>query len=199
MRHARVSKRVLSLSLISLLLPSVVSAATWNEGTNGDLSGDRLSPTSLTLSLGTNSVTATSGGSPTVDREYLHVTLPAGLQLSAINVASYAGTDSKAFIGVQSGSTMTVDPAAPSAATLLGYYHFLEDDLGTNVLDDMATGPGAIGFTPPLAGSDYTFWMQQTGAPATYQLDFVTVPEPAGLTLLAVAGAALFAGRRARG
>jgi hypothetical protein len=52
-----------------------------------------------------------------------------------------------------------------------------------------------MGFTPPLTGSTYTWWIQQTGASlVTYQLDFVVTPEPATIGIM-VTGA-LMVGRR---
>ena len=70
--------------------------------------------------------------------------------------------------------------------------------LGTNILDDMGVGSGAIGFIPPLGAGTYSFWLQQTGgAVIGYGLDFVVVPEPtaAGLLSLGLLGLA-FVGRR---
>ena len=67
-----------------------------NESVNGDLSGDRLNPNAFTLTAGVSSIIATSN---TGDREYVALTIPGGLQLSSVVPASYAGTDTTAFIG----------------------------------------------------------------------------------------------------
>jgi hypothetical protein len=40
-------------------------------------------------------------------------------------------------------------------------------------LPEIGDGAGAQGFNPPLTGSTYTFWLQQTEENSTYQLDFV--------------------------
>lgn len=49
--------------------------------------------------------------------------------------------------------------------------------MGTDILDDMGTGAGAIGFTGPLTGSVYTLWLQQAGpAVTTYTLDLFVGP-----------------------
>jgi hypothetical protein len=56
-----------------------------------------------------------------------------------------------------------------------------------------------MGFTPPLAAGNYTFWIQQTGAnSATYTLDFRVTPEPGTLALLGISAAVGVAIRRRR-
>jgi len=65
--------------------------------------------------------------------------------------------------------------------------------LGTDLLSAMATGPGAIGFTPPLTAIDHTFWIQQTGpAAASYRSDFVVVPAQAALSAFGLGAAGAF-------
>ena len=81
-----------------------------------------------------------------------------------------------------------------SGGSLRGYVHFGPgpfgpNNVGTDILDDMGgpAGPGA-----------YTVWMQQAGSPATYRMDFVVTPEPAGLALFGLAGIAFATGARRR-
>jgi hypothetical protein len=165
-----------------------------NESINGDLSGDRLNPAAYSLTLGINSLIATSN---TGDREYVKLTLPPATQLSQLVLSSYAGTDQIAFIGVQAGSTFTEPPTGTNVANLLGWSHFGPGvgNVGQNFLPSVGTGAGSMGFTPPLTGSTYTWWIQQTGASlVTYQLDFVVTPEPATIGIM-VTGA-LMVGRR---
>ena len=104
------------------------------------------------------------------------------------------------FIGVQRGTQFTESAGAPNVANILGYTHFGAGNgtLGTDILDNMGTGAGAIGFTPPLTAANYTFWSQETSAsPATYTLDFqVTavpnaVPIPGGAFMLLAAALAI--------
>jgi hypothetical protein len=195
-----VNVRSVSLAcLIALAMsPQHAFAATFDESVNGDLSGNRLNPTHLTLSAGVHSVTATTGRLPSeeeviYDQEYLRIDLPAGHKLVAINMEAYDSLDGTAFIGVQSGTTFSFDPedARDNVGSLLGWAHFgLSEDhnIGDDILPSIgAAGRGAIGFTPPLTGLSFTFWIQQTGDDTTYQLDFVVaaVPEPAALILTA--------------
>lgn len=169
MRHAILG------ALASLLLLASPSEAVvlHDEGSAGDLSNDRLAPTALFPAVGTNSIIATSVFG---DREYFSLTLPAGTQLEAINLVSFSTAD-LAFIAVQSGSTFTEPPTGANVTKILGYTHFGPDGGATgDILDDMGTGAGAIGFAPPLPSGTYTFWAQQLNGPTTYRLDFVVAP-----------------------
>ena len=171
---------------------SAAAGTVWNEfGPQGDLSNDRLAPTLLSLSSGTNSVT---GAVTAGERDYFRITVPDGASLAQIVLAAY-GTNNRGFFAIQEGTQITVDPAAASAAPLLGYVHTAGTLRGTDILDDMGAGFGAMQFTPPLGPGDYSFWMQQVNAVlTTYTFDLVIVPEPsvaslfaAGLVALAIA------------
>lgn len=173
---------------IGLAAGPAAAVVVHDESIHGDVSNDRLSPTAYVLSSGTNSLLATSVSG---DREYVRFTVPAGFQLSQVVLASYAGIDGTAFIGVQAGSTLTEPPTGTNVANLLGWTHFGPGpgNVGTDILDNIGVGAGAIGFTGSLSAGDYTFWIQQTGAnAATYQMDFVVVPAPAAAGLLGLAG-----------
>lgn len=141
----------------------------YNETTNGDISGDPASPLALDLAEGVNSLQATSAAG---DIEYVTVTVPEGSQLDSVELASYTSEDEIAFAAVQEGSVFTEPPTGTNVENLLGYSHFGADDLGDDILDNLASGEGAIGFTSPLPSGEYTFWLQQTGEPSTYTLDF---------------------------
>lgn len=204
--HRTVRPVLLALPLI-VAGPLAANAQTlWNEGTQGDLSGDRLHPTGVSLNLGDNRLIATTQSG---DLEYLTFSIPTGKELSHLYVDSYSSSDGKAFFGIQQGSTLTVaanPPPAPSA--LLGYSHFGNNAAGATVGSDflalVGTGFGAQGFTPPLQANTYTVWIQQLGTATNYQLDFVisAVPEPAETTAavagLLVAGAVMRSARRSR-
>jgi hypothetical protein len=168
----------------------------WDESVNGDLSGDRLNPNHFILAQGTSTVIATSN---TGDREYVNFTVPAGLTFSALNHITWQSVDEIGFMAIQTGTTFTEPPTGTNVANLLGYSHFGPGagTVGLDMLPFLATGPGAMGFTPPLPSGDYTFWIQQTGANlATYTLDFVVTPEPSSAALV---GLLALAGVRRRG
>jgi hypothetical protein len=174
--------RVLWLSALLSNVGVCSAGIAWNESINGDLSNNRSNPTAVTVGTGSNLLIATSGG-PGPDRDYFRFTIPAGYQLTGIYLNQYTSLfDGKAFIGVQTGSAITVNPTDPSPAPLLGYAHFGPDvELLTppfNYLSAIGTGVSAIGFTGPLGPGEYSFWTQQTsaGSPSTYQLDFVVEP-----------------------
>jgi len=186
MGRSRVLSGFIALAAYVLFTGSAIGT-TYTEGTNGDLGNVGTSPTNVTLTNGSNLIT---GSTVSGDRDYLHVTLPGGSSLSQILLNSYSAAD-LSFMGVQSGTQVTVDPTAGTATGLIGWTHFGPALVGTNILDDVGAGNtnGATGFTPPLTGSDYSFWIQQTGATLTnYQFDFVVVPEPSAVAMLVLAG-----------
>jgi hypothetical protein len=184
-------------------IPCAARAFSYAEGTNGDLSGDRLSPTALVASPGANTL---SGSTVFGDLDYVRITLPSGLQLASLILDSVTSVDDVAFIGMQSGTTFTVTPAEASAGDLLGYKHFGTGPTaggatpGNDMLDDMCASAGAIGCTPPLLGSDFTFWIQQTSVSSfAYSLTFVAaVPEPGTFALVGLGLLGLATRRRSR-
>jgi hypothetical protein len=195
-----------TLWLICLLIgvPAVAGAFTYNEGIDGELSADRLAPTALVAAVGSNTLT---GSTVSGDLDYVRITLPVGLQLGALVLDSVASTDDVAFIALQAGPIFTVTPATATQSALLGYTHFGTGPTaggatpGNDFLDDMCVAPGAIHCVPPLTGSDYTFWIQQTGAqPFAYSFDFVVtpVPEPSTFALLGLGAAGLAVRKRSR-
>ncbi|MGP1273234.1 MAG: hypothetical protein ACTS22_07860 [Phycisphaerales bacterium] len=168
----------------------------YDESVSGDLTDDRFAPFELSAAPGSNVL---SGTVVTGDRDYFRFTVPAGFELSALNLLDYDSPDFAAFLGVQSGSSITVDPDNPDPADLLGYALYGPLEEGTDLLPTMGTAFGAIGFSGALPAGEYSFWNQQTGVDLTgYTLEFVitVVPAPAGLGVLAAAGA--IAGRRRR-
>ena len=185
------------------VIPCAASAFSYAEGTNGDLSGDRLNPTALVASPGANTL---SGSTVFGDLDYVRISLPSGYALSALILDSVTSTDDVAFIGMQSGTTFTVTPTSVSASDLLGYKHFGTGPTaggatpGNDMLDDMCASAAAIGCTPPLLGSDFAFWIQQTSVSSfAYSLTFVAaVPEPGALPLLALGLIGLATRRRSR-
>jgi hypothetical protein len=125
-----------------------------------------------------------------IDRDYLTVTVPAGQLLQSLWVlpgTSSLGLSAVSFIGVQAGPQVTVNPSAASAAALLGWWHYGENDVGTDILELMGTGAGAIGWFGPLPAGTYSFWIQDSGTgTASYRFEFgvAVVPEPASWALM---------------
>ncbi len=183
------------LALLGLSYASVAGADNYDEGIDGDLSNARLAPTVISLDPGSNSITATSVAG---DPEYYTVNVPPGFQLSPVTLVSYVSLDAVAFVGLQNGTTFTEPATGTDVTQLLGWLHFGPGLVGTDILDNIGAGIGAIGFTGPLPAGDYTFWSQQTGANATtYTFDLVLSAAPivptlsGGFTLLLCAGLGL--------
>jgi hypothetical protein len=168
----------------------------WDESINGDISNDRNAPSSILLALGSNTLTATSVSG---DREYIHMGVPFGMSLAAINHVSWTSTDQLGFVAIQPGAIFTEPPTGTNVANLMGYTHFGPGagTVGADILPALGAGAGATGFTPPLPFGNYVFWIQQTGqASTTYELDFVMIPAPGSITLLSVLGLTIARRRR---
>ncbi|HEV3416857.1 MAG TPA: PEP-CTERM sorting domain-containing protein [Pirellulales bacterium] len=217
-------KRIL-LGIVALLV--VLSAAPalaviYNEGVSGDLSNNQLAPTPLTLSAGSNSITGTVGGSD--NRDWVALTVPAGMKMTSYVNSSYAGTDLQGFTGFRFGSTFPGDPM--SAGSYAGYSHFglgATNGSGANGVNNGnalttvgvdlfsakympnnnasgGTAAGSTGFTPPLGPGTYTFLIQQDGTNISYQFTMNVVPEPSTICLAGMGALALLAtARRKRG
>jgi hypothetical protein len=182
---------VRSIAVTTLLVfAASAHAATYNEIINGDLSGNRAAPTMFNLTIGSNDLFATTVGG---DLDVVTVNVPAGNRLSRLFLRSFtsAGFDTTAFIGLQAGSTFTVDPNAGDPSMLLGYTHFGTGpgNVGSDMLPSILNGFGSIGdvqnLSPPLSSGPYSVFLQQLGTPNTYQLDFIVepIPEPATVAL----------------
>lgn len=172
-------------------MSSLAQAATlYNETINGDISGNRASPTLRTLGLGSNDVFATSQGG---DQEYLTLIVPNGMALRNLFLRADVPSsfDQTAFIAMASGSPFPFDPAfAGSANGTLGWAHFSPFMVGQDLFPTMRTSDlGSSGFGSQLPAGTYSFAIQQLGTSVTYQFDFATVavPEPASIGLLAAA------------
>jgi hypothetical protein len=175
---------------------SAAAVTIWDEGVNGDLSSDPAAPTDLAVGLGTNSITGTTAG----DMDFFTITVPDGANFTQLLLTSFESTDDLAFLAIQSGPVIT-DLSTPD--NLLGWLHASAAFVGTNILDDIALGAGALGFTVPLGPGTYTLWMQQTGAElVAYGFDLIiepaAVPEPAMAALFALGLCALAIARRRR-
>lgn len=189
------------LAGLAVLGMPMLSSAAHVELTNGDLSGNHLSPTPVAVTPNgstavSGSVTGAGSGVST-DLDYFTVTIPSGQWLSGMFVRT--GTTpggNGSFLGLFQGSTAT-NPSTTTGANMLGYYLYKSTDIDTNILDDLATfnfmgSNPSQGFVPPLPAGNYTFWVQE-GAAGTFNYNFdlvlSNVPEPAiGSLLLATTG-----------
>jgi hypothetical protein len=173
------------------------AATVWNESTDGDLSNDRLAPSPLGLASGSNVVQATVGdGGMGIDRDYFSITVPTGAALTGLTFTPYTSVSGgSSFIALEAGPQMTVTPTGAGIADLLGFTHYGNDAIGFDLLPLLASGLNGV-----LPGGIYTLWVQETGGPATYGIDFTVTPVPLpGATVLLVSGLFGLAGLRRRG
>lgn len=183
---------VVAFAGVALAGMTATAGVVWNEGVNGDLSGNQALPTGISLNAGVNSVVGLVGGTDTQD--WLTFTVPAGFQLTSLALGAYASNDAQGFMGVQAGSSFVGNPF--TAAPYMGYGHFGTGAVNgalppTNligadmlaIMSDPTLAPGSQGFTAPLGAGTYTLLIQQLGAGTEYRFDFTLVPGPSGLAL----------------
>jgi hypothetical protein len=163
----------------------------WDESVNGDLSNLGSSPTALTMAAGSNTVLGVTGdqGQGT-DRDYFRFDVPVGTVLSSIMLLDNTTVSgSVSFLAIEAGPQITATPSGGNVQDLLGYGHYGNDQIGTNLLPAIVVAPG-----PGLRSGPYSVWVQDTGGPAPYGFDFVVTPVPlpaaAGLLFSGLAGLA---------
>ena len=164
------SSRVLFADDASQLPSTPPPSNDYDEAVSGDISGNPSDPLDLPLAEGTTRLSATTGGG---EQEYVTVTIVEGFQLNSLTLDSYSAGGDVAFVGLQEGTTFT-EPLDNSADTgnFLGYTLFGGGQTGTDILDNIGNGAGAIGFDSPLESGTYTFALQQLGTPTDYTLAF---------------------------
>ena len=206
----RIAGAYVLVALACAVSPSPAAAVViYNEAISGDLSNNGLSPTPLSVSLGSNEVLGVTGRTDgVVDRDYFNITVPGGAVLSAITVLP--GTMPGAavsFIAIQAGNQVTVPTDTTTAAGLLGFKLYQVSDINSDILDDIgASGNGSSGFTPPLGAGSYAFWVQELAVGRyPYGFDLVlraatAVPEPssAAAAMVGLVAAGLTRRRRAK-
>jgi hypothetical protein len=182
------SSHGLSIVLASAVVSSTARGQTlWDESISGDLSNNQAAPSTFSLASGANNVIGTVGGGDTQD--WITLTVPAGLQLSSLTLASYVSADVQGFTGVQAGTAFVGSVNDPAA--YLGYAHFgtaahngslpTANLVGVDILPIMgnpSAAPGSPGFPPPLGSGSYSFLIQQLGSATGYQFDYGVTPVP---------------------
>lgn len=182
----------LGMAALLALTPIAQAGVAWNETVNGDFSDDGLTPTFVTLALGSNEIKGASGdvfgGGP--DLDYFRITIPVGAVLSSITVLAGTTPQTLAFLGIQAGTQVTTNSAGP----LLGYILYEMNDIGRDILPAIGEDLNAIGFTGPLPAGNYSFWIQDYDSglsPYQFDLTVTAVPEPASALMLAMGVAGL--------
>lgn len=205
----RLHTRLLAMAFCATVSAPTIAATVWDEGVQGDLSGDGLNTSFISLAVGSNTIRGTTGapfigledGVPVfgpVDRDYFTITIGAGQQLDSLTITnrnSPAGNDS--FLGVEFGPSVTESPDAVIPSKLTGYivYGDLQFNrvtrTGSNLLTqifDLKNNQTGLG---PLGPGTYSFWNQDTinGVLIGYEFDFrvsqaAPVPVPAAWLLM---------------
>jgi len=195
------NKRIIELPvalLIAMLCVHGAVAASYDEAIDGDLSGNWLAPTVLTLDAGSNHVQGLFGISPvpgTADLDYLAIVVPDGYVVSSLILESLNPGGANSFLGVQSGPQMTMPPTSTDPSVLLGWNHIFKNQQGTDLLP-------YLGITGGLAAGSYTFWINETDKTYawSYGFDFqvTAVPEPETWAMLLAGIGLLACGTRRR-
>jgi len=193
--------RLPQLSFVALVLLCSVTFGDviHDESTDGDLSSDNLSPTSLLFSPGENEIIGTSTFDP-LDRDFWTFTIQPGTQLSQVILQDYNSTAAQqSWLAVETGGQVSsvTDASNLLGSALIGFANGASQ--GDDVLDDVGDALlGGTGFNGPLGAGTYTFWYQETGADTNYSLNFVVqaIPEPGTCWLLLVLSSTVSLRRR---
>jgi hypothetical protein len=194
------------IALVLTMLANAHALPVYSESVNGDLSGSGLSPTVITLAEGFNEIVGTTGQSGGVsDRDYFTVTVPTNLKLAQLieeagTEAGQSGAFARGFLGLQSGTQVTLATNTVTATGLLGWTHYVPTPTDIDILPAMGIAAnGSTGFVPPLGPGTYAFWLQDT-TPGTfnYRLNLVLVPEPSAGALMIMGCFALWGFSRRR-
>lgn len=171
------------LAVMSFSAAAASAATVWDEASAGDFSANGLAPTPVVMALGSNTVVGSVGDSGNgIDRDYFRFTVPDGAALNSILLLPNTTVSGGAsFIAIQAGPQLTVSPTGVGVANLLGFAHYANDQIGTDLLPTLA-----LNFTGALPSGVYSVWVQETGGPAAYGLNFgiAAVPEPGAAALL---------------
>ncbi|MFK7982907.1 MAG: 3-coathanger stack domain-containing protein [Saprospiraceae bacterium] len=171
--------------IATILIDDITACGDCTEDTvtETDLSDDRMNPTVVAFSEAMDTISNCQKGSNPGPRDidYFTFNVPKDTALSELVLKNYVPSDvatNKAFIGIQAGTTITVDPFNPSATELLGGLTYGTNHIGMDILPLMRNL--GIGFTTPLTAGDYTIWLNQTGPESCATLQFKLTPIETG-------------------
>jgi len=192
--------RSVAFSVACWIATPSLAGFTYTESIDGDLSDNRLAPSSLAASFGSNILTGTIGKGPNPngpDLDYVTITIPVSMQLTQLNLLKANVGGAYSFIAIQQGTQVTVPYTTADASPLLGWHHFGGAEQGTDILQAIGAGPGAIGFAGPLGPGQYTFWIMElnTAAAREFSLELILIPGPA-TAMLGMTGCLLVSARR---
>jgi hypothetical protein len=182
--------RRLTAAMALALASGVVGAATLHdEALSEDLSDDHTVPTILALAAGSNDVLGTTGITLSgTDRDFARLVVHVGFELTGMVVLPGTQTaGGVSFVALQAGDALTINPAAPNPALLLGWLHYSTADIGRDILPEIGETPGSIGFTGPLPSGSYALWIQDNGfevAKYGFRFEVAAVPEPETYAML---------------
>lgn len=179
---------------LSICSAAAAGGFVYDEAVDGDLSNDWLNPTQLPMFEQGDSVVTMSvvnSDDPEFgDRDYFTITIPEGFQLLSLNLLALdAGNgDDIAFLGIQAGNQITVDPNFPNPEPLLGWMLTQPSDIGTDIQETLVGAENR-----PLDAGQYSFWVQQTGQDETtlslgFTVGIIPAPGTVGLGALAMLG-----------
>jgi hypothetical protein len=203
---------------------AVANATDYYEGVQGDLSDSPGSPTFIGgLTLGDNYVTGSTipsgdlipgghGALTNQDNDFFSFTIANGEVLKSFTLDSDSSITpgDRFFLGIYPTGSASVDPSNPTPDGLLGYTLPGTDQLGKDLLPDLAASdepgfpPLPSHFSGALGAGTYTVWLVDGDAPVSYELNLGvgSVPEPSTWMLM-IAGVGMAGGmlrrRTARG
>ncbi len=196
--------RLVAIAIAASPTFSATAGITFDEAVAGDLSDNRLAPSSLVLGSGLNTLTGSFGSSPVpdvLDLDYVTVTVPTGYVLDGFIVLAANVGGAFSFVGMQAGDVVTIPHDwASIESPLLGWAHFGSSSVGVDIFPELGSAPGAVGFDGPLGPGNYALWIMELDASSPYSYSFglhlTAVPEPGAMALIVIALGV--AGRRRR-
>jgi len=172
----KLGPKLLAATLACGVAAAAEAGTSWDETVNGDLSNDGLAPTPLAVSAGSNLILGNAGGPSggDIDRDYFRFTVPAGSTWTGLTLLSNtAVAGGFSFVAIQVGPQLTVSPTGAGASDLLGFAHYDNGQIGTNLLPVIVSG-----FSGALPSGIYSMWVQDTGGLAQYGFDVVLTSAP---------------------